>query len=225
MTYEKEFEVFSTNINGASRAFYYHTIINEKAAKNEDMLRALNSAALFWDDYRYFSILSVIIILGRVFDKNKRSHRLKKLIEDARASKHFTKESLRERKLVDSGNHVEWLEGYIQNAHELGSGDFDEMEDFAKEITDLWEKMAKIRKKIFAHQDIMDESRKTTIVQTGKYKAIEQIIQKLLTLEHVLEQASLNGKKPDYTYRDTSNREAAEEEIDDIFSTLINALT
>jgi hypothetical protein len=116
--YEQEFQIFASNINHAARSFYYHKEIQrqvyEDGIKHQQlpngyfqdskMYQALDANAQFWNDYKYSSLFYAIVTLGRIFDKNKKSHGIKRLIKIAKSSGLFSKEELRKRKISGSEN-------------------------------------------------------------------------------------------------------------------------
>lgn len=222
MTYEKEFEIFSTNVNAAARFFYYHSLIRQSATDYPLYLEALNKNERFWKDYNYSSTLSFIIILGRVFDKPKNSHKIERLIAEAKKSGLFTNDELRKRKMKGSDNHAEWIDSYMQDAYELNDKDWEVMETFVSETRKLWDDISDIRHKIFAHQQVLDDSKSLEITQKGKYDNIQTIIQRLLTFENVLWQAFHNGEKPDFEFINTRKENDAKKEIESLFGCLIS---
>lgn len=230
MDYEKEFEIFSSNINQAARSFYYHIELNQQVyddgIKHQKMpdgyfqdskfYQAVDANAQFWMDYKHGSILFVVIVLGRIFDPNPNSYSINRLVKSARESG-FTNEKLRERKIKGSDNSDEWIEDYMSDAHELLDSDFEEISNYAKEACTKWSNIKDLRNKIYAHQDVIDEERKIGIFQQGKYSVLEELIEQLLTLEHIFFQAFHNGKKPDFDYK---NEQIKNDVVKDVASLL-----
>lgn len=215
MGYEKEFEIFSSNINQAARSFYYHQEIQRQIYddgikhqnmpdgyfQNSKMFQAMQANSQFWMDYKHSSIVFAIIVLGRILDKNANAHKIERLIETAQKSGFFKNEKLRERKINGSNNSHEWIDNYMQNAHEFSDNDFKKISDFASETRKKWKNVKDLRNKIYAHQEAMDDQKKSSIFEKSKYAVFEEIIERLLTLEHILWDSFHNGKVPDFNHK------------------------
>lgn len=234
MSYEKEFEIFSANINQAARSFYYHQEIQrqvyEDGIKHEEMpqghfqdsklYQAMQANAKFWTDYKHSSIVFSVITLGKIFDKQSNSHKLKRLIETAENSGLFTKERLRERKIKGSSNALEWIDNYMQTTYALSHDDFARIRGFGCETRTKWEKVKALRHKIYAHQEVMDDSKKAEIFEQSKYSAFEEIITRLLTIENIFQEAFDNGKVPDFEYKNLKVRESVARDVSSLLARL-----
>jgi hypothetical protein len=240
MTYEQEFQVFQTNINFAARAFYYSMAVdhlsslrnsynrkvqnaitagfNAKILDYNPVLMGLNATPRFWLDYRYMCTLSFVMALGRIFDRNKKSHGLGSLFKAAKRSGAFTLASLRERK-TNLDNTKDWS-GYMSNAHELSKEDCKEIIKFTIMIRKKWKVIKPIRNKILAHQEKLEEGKILEILKKGQYDRFEEIIQDLLTLENIFQGAFLNGTKPDYDFKNSWVKSEREEEVKRLFKLL-----
>lgn len=217
MSYQKEFQIFSSNINQAARAFYYHKEINRQI--HEDGLKhdkppesyyqyskvysSVQENARFWNDHDSMSITYTIIILGRVFDKPKKSHKIERLLDQAKQSRLFTNEELRKRKTKDSPNSFEWIDKYMEGSYELQDKDFLEIENFVKMTRKKWENIKDLRNKVFAHEEILEDEEKKRIYKNSNYQIFQEIISNLLTVEHIFWEAFNNGTKPDFNYQNT----------------------
>ena len=239
MSYKKEFEIFSNNINQAARLFYYHQEIDKqiyadgKKHENEPdgyfhyskIYQAIEFNAQFWMDYKNFSIMSTIIILGRIFSKDKgkdKSHHVERLIETAKKSDLFTKEKLKERTITGSQNASEWIDKFLERTYELSKLDFEEIEKFVSKIRKKWDQIKSLRNKVLAHQDIISDEKKSEIFKQSKYSTFEEIILDLLKVENILWQAFYNGEKPDFTYKNTRIHEAARKDVQSLLERLSN---
>lgn len=234
MVYEKEFEIFSSNIRQAARSFYYHQEIQrqvyEDGLKHENMpdgnfqyskmFQAMQANSQFWMDYKQSSIVFCVITLGKIFDKNSKSHRIERLIKEASQSGLFTNKKLKERKIKGSDNAHEWIDNYMVNAQELSSNDFTNISKYAASTREQWENVKDLRNKIYAHQDVMDETKKSAIYEKSKYSVFEEIIGRLLTLEHIFFDAFYNGKAPDFSYKDSMIRDAVVKDVQSLLERL-----
>lgn len=221
LDYEKELIVFQNNLNNAIRAFYYDVALYERVKDNTKEICLLNETPWFWNDFRHYTVMSVFIVLGRIFDKDTRSHSIDRLEQAARTTDYFCKENLRLRKVSSSDNSSEWIDGYMEGVYELIDADFDRMGSFIEEIRTDWNKLEKVRHKFFAHQDMFsDENVKKELLEKADNKLIESVIKKLLTVESILLEAGLNGKKPDYDYAPEQMRAIAKKELNKVIDLL-----
>lgn len=234
MDYEKEFNIFSSNINQAARAFYYHQEIQRQVYddgvkhqslpdgyfQDSKMFQAMQANSQFWMDYKHSSIVFAIITLGRILDKNSNAHKIERLIKAARNSGLFNNDKLRERKIKGSDNADEWIDNYMNNAHELSSNNFAEILSFAEETRKKWETVKDLRNKIYAHQEALDDVKKAAIFKKSTYGAFEEIIERLLILEHIFLEAFHNGKLPDFDYKNQRIKNAVVEDVKSLLQRL-----
>lgn len=232
--YEQEFQMFSSNINQAARSFYYHREIQwqvyEDGIKHQElpegyfqdsiMFQAMNANAQFWNDYKYSSLFYAIVTLGRIFDKNKNSHGIKRLVKVAKSSELFTKEKLRERKVSGSENAHEWIETYMQSVTDIAPEDYYHFLRHVVEAKKLWNNVKDVRNKLYAHQDVISAEKRSAILEKATYDTIEQIIKRLLTLESILFEAHHNGKKPDFEYVNTRIHSGVKSDVSSLLSRL-----
>lgn len=233
--FEREFNIFSSNINQAARSFYYHKEISRQV--HEDGLRhkellgghfqdsrifeAVNANAQFWNDHKKVTIMYTIVALGKVFDENKASHGVKRLINLASKSDGFTKEKLRARKIAGSTNSNEWIDAYMLDVVELETSDYRNFLRLAAQTRKLWKKNIKsLRNKIIAHQDVLSENKKMEILEKATYAVIENIIQKLLTVERIFFEAYHNGKKPDFDYVNSDIQSRVQSDVESLLARL-----
>lgn len=237
MGYEKEFEVFFSNINQAARSFYYHQEIQRQVYddgikhqnipngyfQNSKIFQAIEANSQFWMDYKHSSIVFAIITLGRILDKNANAHKIERLIETAEKSGLFKNEKLRERKISGSENAHEWIDNYMQGAHQLSDADFKKISEFVFETRRKWEGVKDLRNKIYAHQEAMDDQKKSLILENSKYVVFEDIIDRLLTVGHIFWDAFHNGKAPDFDYKNQQIKKGVESDVKSLLQRLSSA--
>ena len=227
MTYEKEFDIFSNNVGKAALTFHYHREFNERVYEDSPkqhnpqpnslqcskIFMGVDVNAGFWKAYSYSSIVCIIISLGRIFDDNKKSHGLCRMIKLAKKSNSFAKVKLRERVISKSKIPSDKIEDFMKRTHELSTDDFSDIEEYSKVTKEKWDSIKDIRNKIFAHQDMMDDYKKEAIFQKCEYIVFEEIIDRLLTIENIFCEAYKKGSKPDFTYKDTYFRGMVSEDV------------
>lgn len=230
--YEKEFQIFASNINQAARSFYYHQEIQrqiyEDCQKQENgyfqyskLYQAVDANAQFWNDYKYSSLLYTIVLLGRIFDKNKKSHGIRRLVKIAKKSGSFTTHKLRERKIKDSDNASEWIDDYMSEKKDIGSSEYFKFLRYVVETIKLWEQVKPVRNKIYAHQDVISDISKKGILEKAKYSVFEDLINRLLTIENAYWQAYYNGTSPDLGYRNEQVFNRTKEDVTSLLSRLV----
>lgn len=214
MNYEEEFKIFSSNVNIAARSFYYHKEIQNQVFEDckkyeypqySPLFQAIDANAQFWNDYKLQSILETIITLGRIFDKKKKSHGVKRLVKEIKDSGSFTKENLRKRKISESNNAESYIDAFMDNVSEFNINDYHSFLRYVVNTRKIYKVSVKgVRNKFYAHQDKLDIKQKEKILGKAQYGIIDDLISRLLTIEHILFDAYYNGKKPDLTYKNES---------------------
>lgn len=234
MNYEHEFEIFSSNINQAAYAFYYHIELQRQIQKDglkhekkrdgyfqySKIFQGVSANAQFWNHYKYSSILTAIITVGRILDKPSTTHKIERLITAAESSDLFTRKSLRERKMKGSDNAHDWIDSFMNNTYELCAEDFKKIHDFVEHTRKKWESIKDLRNKVYAHQEVMDNLKKTAIFQKSTYAAFEDIIKRLLKIEHIFWEAFNNGKKPDFRFQNKRIHRYTKKDIQSLLNTL-----
>ena len=222
--FSEQYKAFSANVAFAARVLNYHLEI-DKLAVDPTSLNALNTNARFWVDFKYCSLQTVIIFLGKIFDKDQKTYSVSKLINSAFSNTtHFKKSALRERKIEAANGEFEGLEEYIEQAHELSKDDIKLIKAEVKKARILWSKFEPLRMKIFAHQEMITEEEKSELYRNALYEELQQLIQLLLNISHAFEQAEINGRKPELKNNYEGPINVAKREIKTLFHYLILGL-
>ena len=219
--YSEHYKAFSENIGFAARILHYYLRAGALVKDENDHYKALNKNARFWNDYNFMALQTVIIFLGKIFDDQRRTHNLTKLIESLSNNlKHFNKSSLRKRKIKLSGE-ADWLDKYIEEAHELNAEDIELIKNEADKASALWKKFEPLRHRFYAHNQMITNKERDALFKGVTYDELQNLVQMLLNIAHVLEQAEINGQKPDFSddYEEAIRR--AEGEIDRLHTILI----
>lgn len=234
--YEQEFQIFATNIRSAARSFYYHRELMHQVYtdglkhqqlpngyfQDSKMYQAMNSNSQFWETYNFSSIFHTILTLGRIFDKDPRSHSINRLSKLIKRSCIFSKEELRKRKISESDNANEWIDEYIDNVNEFSQEDYQSIFQYIAETLEHWDCVKDVRNKLYAHQDVLGFDRKSEIREKATYDVIEKIIARLLTIEHILWEAFHNGRTPYFEYTNKEIFEKAKADVSSLLSRLSN---
>lgn len=232
--YEQEFQLFSSNIHQAARSFYYHREIQRQVYddgikhqelpmgcfQNSKMFQAMNANAQFWNDYKYSSLFYAIVILGRIFDRNKKSHGIRRLTRIAKCSGLFTKEELKKRKIAGSENAHEWIDAYMEKVTDIRPEEYYRFLRYIVTTGKLWDEVKDVRNKLYAHQDVISAEKKSAILEKAKYDIFEKIIFNLLKTEEILWEVFHNGKKPDVDSASTKILDRVRSDVSSLLSRL-----
>lgn len=222
--YQNHYKTFSENITFAARILHYYLRIGFHAQENSEELKALNKSARFWLDWNFMALQTVVIFLGKIFDGQSRTHNLTALLESLPNSlNHFSKEQLRKRKLEAGFSDEILLNSYISEAHELNIDDVAAINEQANNAKSIWKKIEPLRNRFYAHHQMLTDKERDKLFSKVTYDELEHIVQILLNISFALEQAEINGSKPDFDsdYEGPINR--AEGELDRMMQTLIGA--
>lgn len=97
--YVKQYKAFSENTHLAARTLYYYLGIEEANQLDTQENEAINKSARFWLDWRYIAQQTVIIILFKIFDDQKRTYNIQAMMRSLPFNlNHFSKPKIRERK-------------------------------------------------------------------------------------------------------------------------------
>lgn len=218
--YKLHYAEFSQNVEFAGRAWHHSQHLDSKAKADPKVLAALNQASRFWLDYRYSSIHTAVIVLGRIFDTDTKAHNIDKLLRLTYAEiDFFSKDELKKRKIALSGE-AEWIHAYIEDSHEMTQEDLKAISTQIKMAKQIWEKIQPLRNKIFAHNQILSDDEKKKIVDSVTKKDMNKIIQILLNISVALKEAEYNGRKPDFSKNYTTLADYAEKNIDSLINSL-----
>lgn len=192
---EEYFKQFSKETSVPRSTFYIWKLINNLAAEDNEILRALNQNALFWNIAMHSLQCTFFISLGRIFDTDSKAfsvHKLlKKCIEDIRA---FSKDSLRKRK-IGAGPEPDWISEYMKNAYEPSKKDFQYLRGEVSKKHKEYEQIYKpIRHKVFAHADLKAITDKQYFFAQTSIDGTEEILAFLYQIEMIIFQLLYNGR-------------------------------
>jgi len=206
MDYKKEKEVFSANLMLAARSYYLRKELAIQCAddmkkykfqQSSELFKALNLTPSIWNAFDYSLSMSFVIDLGKIFDKNVRSHSLSSLLKISRSSEDFKKNSLYIRKIT-LGLDSDSARNYVDRSYEMTMEDWRMLSKEKSKLQNMWDKLSDVRGKIYAHSEKMSWEDKVSIYKAAQFSIFEEIIVRLLRIEYILDQAYLNGRKPCY---------------------------
>jgi AbiU2 len=122
--FERELEVFRTEVAAGTQFLYAYLAVHAVAADRRPVYELLNRAPLFWNTCLAALQTAALIALGRVFDQDS-AHNLDKVLHIAQDNPQiFSRAALGRRKQGNNPESPEWLDEYLRNAYEPTPGDF-----------------------------------------------------------------------------------------------------
>ncbi len=218
--YKNHYKQFSQNVAFAARTWHRYVYLNNRASEDEVIANALNKAASFWNDFDYSAAQTTIIFLGKIFDNDGRTYNIDKTIKSAKdEQEYFNKDGLKKRK-IEIGGEFEGIDEYIKNASEL---DFDDLKAISienKKAKVIWERVKPLRDQIYAHNEMLSDTKRDELYKSVKNSDINDILQILVNISNALWEAEFNGRKPNFSSNHTQPIEWAKKDIEDLISSL-----
>jgi AbiU2 len=174
-----ELELFRTEEEVAQQYFFCYLSVRSLASAAPEVLKAMNTAPLFWITTHHAMLLSAFVALGRIFDQDHKSmHNIDKLIkavaDDLPA---FTRAALAVRKQA-AGVLAEDAAAYVYEA-----------------------RYRDIRHGVFAHKGL-DRAGSDALMAKTNVEEMKSLLGFLHVLYETLWEAYFNGRKPDLTIRE-----------------------
>jgi hypothetical protein len=198
--FEYELQVFDNDVDEVIQCFYIWRTVHAEARKNRRVYDLLNRNAAFWNVALGSIQANSLIALGRVFDRDGRSHNISRLLGLAtKNSAIFSKAALRRRKERDLANATNVnapraIDELMERAKEPNCSDFKRLEKFVKARRKVYEKCYKqIRDKRYAHKERRDMS--SVFAQTN-IPELARLVNDLRKLHRVLWDWYRNGMTP-----------------------------
>jgi len=209
ITFQKSYELTRGDINLAINSFYSWLEINNVAASNKHIYRAINETSIFWNMNLYGLQSTLFIALGRIFDDGRDSHSIHKYLASCITNcRHFSYESLRERKKEVFKSDIEGLNKYMERTFQPEVSDFRELKrELSKHRRRFNEIYKDIRDYVFAHNIANSPGESENLFSRTLISDIEEMLAFLYDLIEVTWELFNNGKKPvlgrkDYDYKD-----------------------
>jgi hypothetical protein len=195
--FERELEVFRTEVESGIQFFYAHLAIHAVAASKRRVFDLLNETPLFWNTCAGALQTAAFIALGRIFDQNS-THNVDKLLSIAQRNPHiFSKGALSKRKQNDKATPPDWLDEFIRNAYEPTAGDFRAFRAHVKKWRTIYESNYRdVRRKWFAHKEVSDQTDITALFARANIRELQQLFAFLSAVHEALWQLFSNGSKP-----------------------------
>jgi hypothetical protein len=187
-----ELEVFGNEVEEAIQCFYAEQTIHNVARENASVYHALDRNAAFWKLASRALQANAIIVLGRIFDRDSRTHGIKRLLN--LAAKHleiFSKAALEKRKLAHAGKHTA---EFMRTVYVPKKRDFERLQYYAEKQRTIYNGYyLDLRNKFFAHRERVDM---TVAFANASIPRLERLLVFLDQLQDALWHLFENGRKP-----------------------------
>jgi len=219
--YKRHYERFAQNVAYAARTWHHYVYLMNRSAQDKAVIDTLNKAPRFWLDFKYSSVQTTIIFLGKIFDTDSRVFSVDKTVRAAHDDKEFfSKEKLRERKVQQAGE-FDGLDEYVNRASELGRDDFKVISAQVKRAKSIWERIKPLRDNIYAHDGMLSNEEREAHFKAVKNDDINEILQILLNISETLLQAEINGRRPNFSDDFRLPIDQAEQETERLIRSLV----
>lgn len=175
--------------------FLYAWVAFHKAASKSAHARAkINENALYWNTVLGALQTSLFIALGRLFDRDKKSHGLHKLLRIAILERHiFSKASLAKRKAKESPG-ATWINTYLADAYVPSLVDLRKLQKYvATKRLKYVKTYAPIRNKVFAHNGLGSLQKVSVLFSRTNIGELQRLILGVRQVHEVLWQLYFNG--------------------------------
>ena len=138
------------------------------------------------------------IALGRVFDKDRDAHSVRKFIDATKTYKGFFSTSVLEARKIPPGQaRPEWLDEFMRDTHEPSVEDLEALSEALKPHEERYRSVyAPIRHQVFAHTGIKDDDDVSDLFSRTLIGDVDDTLYFLRDLLETIWQLGHNGIKP-----------------------------
>ena len=198
--FEKELEAFRVNIETATQFFYAFQAIHYLLSQDKVADDLMKRTPVFWNTNIGALRDAMFIALGRIFDKDGRTHNIFRLMEMAEDNPQLFKLSSprwAKRNLDD-----QILTFDIKSIYEPQPQDWQRLCGYVCKWDSVYRKNYKpIRDKVLAHRERINSAKKTQLFEQTSYVELEKLFAFLDALYETLWNLYGNGIKPVVRYR------------------------
>src|SRR5208283_380293 len=151
--FEYELLVFENEVHEAMRCFYIWRTLKKSARKSQRIFHQLNRNAEFWNTVDNSVQSNSLIVLGRIFDKDK-TNNVEHLLNLAQScSAIFSRAAFRRRKEKQNPNASHIVDDLMKRVKEPTGADFQQLKEFVAGRRRVYEKCYRqIRDQRYAHR-------------------------------------------------------------------------
>lgn len=193
--FEDELQAFDNDVDVAIQCFYTWQTVHAAARKSQKVYDLLNRNAAFWVLAMGSIQANSLIALGRIFDTDKRTHNVRRLLQLAEGNiAIFSKSAVRQRKNKDLANASHLIDDFMSNVQDPLASDFKRLRSIIDERRKVYERCYKqLRDKVYAHKERTDLA---AFVAKTNTQELGRLISDLRILHGALWHWLRNGRKP-----------------------------
>lgn len=197
--FARELEQLRRDSDAAAQFLYAWLALHMYASGKRKTRLAINRNALFWNTNLGALQTALFITLGRIFDKDPRSHCINRLLREASLNPQiFSRASLAARKRRQSPG-AAWIKSYVKEAYVPTTNDFRRLFRFADSKRKVYQKAYEdIRHKIFAHNSAPSNEKKDALFSKTQLGEFQRLVLSLRAFHEGLWQLFFNGIKPTF---------------------------
>jgi|GraSoi2013_100cm_1033763.scaffolds.fasta_scaffold06155_1 hypothetical protein len=190
--FRSELQVFASEVEEAMQSFYAEQAIHNVARDSRSVYDALNRNAAFWKITSRALQANALIVIGRIFDKDSRTHGIRRLLNlAANHPEIFSKAALEKRKRPQAG---QWTDELMRTAYVPTKRDFSRFQGHADTQRAIYNGQYKVlRDKFFARKERRDM---TGAFSSADIRPLERLLIFLSRLQDALWHLFWNGIKP-----------------------------
>jgi HEPN superfamily AbiU2-like protein len=199
-TFEQELETFGNEQSSAQQYFFGFLSLQLIPSKNPDVLRQMRETSTFWIATRYALLMSAFVVLGRIFDQDRKSlHNIDKLLTAvSNEIGTLSKTGLLHRRIAQ-GMDPEQAAAYAADTYELTVEDVRDMRKAVGKWRKVYEaRFREIRHNIFAHKGLSRADADKRMAKTN-IEEVKALLGFLHSLYMSLWQLHINGIAPNLT--------------------------
>jgi len=218
--FERELRAFDDDVDVAIQCFHTWRTIHSAALKDQKVYDLLNRNAGFWVMALGSIQANSLIALGRIFDTDRRTHNLRRLLLIAESNKEvFSKAAVRQRKSKHLANASHLIDEFMSNVQDPVASDFKRLQTFVDARRRVYERCYKqLRDKAYAHKERTDIS---AIVAKANTQELGRLISDLRILHDALWHWFHNGRRPMLIARRQSDGENIERDTRTFLKSLV----
>ena len=217
--------VLTNEVENALESLFIYIEIDDFANNHPVALQRMNRYPEFWLSIRHAQQTTFMITLGRVFDNDRRSHSIHRLLKEMISHpEYFSREAFANRRRGPSpGPDPEYLADYLRDVFEPNKASLEKLEAALKPISDKYKvSFCPIRNKLFAHRDMLDKQSINALVSKGLIVDLEEILHFLHDLLDCIWQLIHNGREPNLGHAGYNYRERAKRATEGVLEQLLN---
>lgn len=176
----RELEQLRRGSDAAAQFLYSWLAFHKYASGRSPAVTAINKNALFWRTSLGALQTALFITLGRIFDKDPRSHGIDRLLSEAAQNPQIFS------RVRQSGR-----EAYVPTPN-----DFRRLSRYVARKRKIYKAYGRIRNKVFAHNDAQSSQKRDALFGKTQLGELQRLVLSLRAFHEVLWQLYHNGRKP-----------------------------